>query len=140
MKYMTRDFGEVDAAEEEILKFTQPIFGFEDCKRYMLLRDEEIGESIAFLQSLDRREVCFTLFDPSGLSDVFQPRLPPQTDSLLGQGELHCWVIGVVPEDFRETTVNLKSPVFINTETRLGAQMILEQEYPVRYPLMKGAK
>lgn len=140
MKYMTRDFGEVDIGEKEVLEFVQPLLGFEEYRRYALLRDEEIGDAIVFLQSLEQKEVCFTLFDPSGLTSFFQPQLPPQTDRLLGEGEVHCWVVGVVPADFRDVTVNLKSPVFINPETQRGAQIMLEQEYAVRYPLMKGAR
>ncbi|MBR2876580.1 MAG: flagellar assembly protein FliW, partial [Clostridia bacterium] len=35
-------------------------------------------------------------------------------------------------------TVNLKSPVIINSTTGVAAQIILEQDYPVRQPILEG--
>lgn len=140
MKYQTRDFGEIDVQEEDVLEFIQPIFGFEDCKRYTIIRNEEFGEQIVWLQSLEESEVCFILFDPSGLTSFYTPQLSEEQMGRLGDGELVCWVVGVVPADFQNTTVNLKSPVVINSKTRRGAQIILDQEYPIRYYLLRDTE
>lgn len=137
MKCKTRDFGELELGENDIIIFGQPPFGFEDYTQYTLIQDPDVGAHIAWLQSVQETAVCFILFDPTELGSFYKPQLTAQQDALLGEGELECWVIGVVPEDFRKTTVNLKSPVIINNYTRRGAQIILEQDYPVRYPLMQ---
>ena len=63
-----------------------------------------------------------------------------QADRLLGEGDCYCWVVAVVPENFRDATVNLKSPVYLNTTTQKGAQIILEGDYPVRFPIAKGGE
>ncbi len=138
IKFIARDFGEVEITESEVLEFVQPPFGFDTYKKYAVLFDKEVGERIAWLQSIEEASVCFILFDPSGFSDFFKPIVPDDIQDALGEGELVCWVIGVVPEDFTKTTVNLKSPVIINTESKKAAQIILEQDYPVRHPFMKG--
>ena len=51
------------------------------------------------------------------------------------EDNLDCWVLMVIGETFRDSTVNLKSPVIINHETNLGVQVILDQDYPIRQPI-----
>ena len=137
MLIKTRDFGEIEVSEESIFHFTQPIFGFEEYTKYAILQDVEIGDHIAWLQSLQNSELCFILIDPSGLSDIFNPVLPQGSVRLLGEGDCFCWVIAVITENLSESTVNLKSPIFMNAETRLAAQIMLDADYPVRHPIMR---
>ena len=137
MLYKTRDFGEVEVSEAEVYHFTQPLFGFEEYVDFIILHDKEIGENIIWLQSVKEPELCFILMDPSGMSDTFLPELPSGSEKLLGEGDCLCWVVAVVPQNFKDTSVNLKSPVFINTETHLAAQIMLEKDYPVRFFFLK---
>jgi flagellar assembly factor FliW len=137
MLIKTRDFGEIEVSEESIFHFTQPIFGFEEYTKYAILQDVEIGDHIAWLQSLQNSELCFILIDPSGLSDIFNPVLPQGSVRMLGEGDCFCWVIAVITENLNESTVNLKSPIFMNAETRLAAQIMLDADYPVRHPIMR---
>ncbi|MEG0778913.1 MAG: flagellar assembly protein FliW [Oscillospiraceae bacterium] len=139
MIYSTRDFGEVEIAVEDVYHFSQPIFGFEEYTDYIVLRDEEIGDSIVWLQATKNPGLCFILMDPSGFSSFFNPELPEGSDKLLGDGDCFCWVIAVIPQNVKDATVNLKSPVFLNPETHKAAQIILESDYPVRFPLNGGA-
>lgn len=133
----TRDFGEVEISEAEIFHFSQPLFGFEEYTDYVILHDDEIGENIIWLQSVQEQGLCFILMDPSGMTPMFAPELPIGSEKLLGEGDCFCWVVAVVPQNFKDTSVNLKSPVFINTESHLAAQIMLESEYPVRYFFLK---
>lgn len=134
----TRDFGEIDVREDTIYRFSQPIFGFEDFTEYVMLHDDEIGENIVWLQSVQNPGLCFIMMDPSGIAEDFSPVLPAQFDELLGEGDCFCWVIAVIPKEIRDSTVNLKSPVFLNPNNHVGAQVMLDGDYPVRYPLQKG--
>ena len=136
----TRDFGEVEVSEAEVYRFTQPLFGFEAYTDFVILNDKEIGENIVWLQSVQEPGLCFILMDPSGMSAAFQPELPAEADRLLGAGDCLCWVVAVVPQDFRDSTVNLKCPVFFNPETRLAAQIMLEKDYPARFFFLKEEK
>ena len=138
MTIKTRDFGTVEISEEKVYHFIQPLFGFEQYTDFVVLHDEEIGESIVWLQSAQEPQLCFIMMDPNVVAEGYSPELPSEFDSLLGEGDCFCWVVAVVPEDFRESTVNLKSPVFLNPENKRGAQIILEGDYPVRFPITKG--
>lgn len=137
MKYKTRDFGELEINEESTVIFEQPIFGFEDYKRYSFIYDSEIGDNIVWLQSLDDPDLCFILLDPSELSDTYKPELPDCVESLLGEGDYVCWVILSFNDDISKATVNLKSPIIINESLSKAAQIILEQDFPVRFPVVK---
>ena len=48
----TRDFGEIEIDEKEIVTFKCPILGFDDFKEFIVLIDESIGENFAWLQSV----------------------------------------------------------------------------------------
>lgn len=137
MRLNTRDFGEVEINEADIYHFTQPLFGFEDYCDFVILNDKEIGENIIWLQSVQEPGLCFFLLDPSGMSDDFKPELPEDSDKLLGEGDCQCWVVAVVPQNFKDSSVNLKSPVFFNTSNHQAAQIMLEKDYPVKYFFLK---
>ena len=51
---------------------------------------------------------------------------------------LQVLCIARVPEDYKETTVNLKSPIVINMDTKKAAQVILPKNYPYRQPIFKN--
>lgn len=138
MIYKTRDFGEREIPDSKVLIFKQPIFGFDNYTRFTLIFDEEIGEQIVWLQSLEEPELCFLMFDPSVYEGFYNPEITEDVEKCLGAGEYACWVVLSVKEDFNESTVNLKSPVIINTATGVAAQTILEQDYSVRHPVLEG--
>jgi len=140
MKIKTRDFGEAEVGSESVFHFAQPIYGFEDYRDYAVLHDPDFGEGIVWLQSIDEPGLCFILVNPDGLGMGYSPALPEEIQVLLGDGKMFCWVIAVIGGNVRESTVNLKSPVIMNPNSRLAAQVILESEYPVKYPLMKGGR
>lgn len=137
MQLSTRDFGVVDVKEQDIIEFTQPMFGFDEYRRYVMLCDEEIGNHFAWLQSTDDPELCFLLADPELARPAYRQAIPQKALSDLGEAAAYeCWVVMVVPEEnFAQATVNLKSPVLINTENRHAAQIILDEDYPIRCPL-----
>ena len=140
MIYKTRDFGEREIPDSKVIIFKQPVFGFDDYKRYTLIFDEEIGEQIVWLQSLEEPGLCFLLFNPSQFEDFYKPEITEENEKLIGTGEYACWTVLSLKEDFEASTVNLKSPVIINSTTGVAAQILLEQDYPVRHPIMEGAK
>ncbi|MCI8441149.1 MAG: flagellar assembly protein FliW [Provencibacterium sp.] len=140
MKIRTRDFGEMEIHESEIVNFRQPLFGFEGSSRYVFLHDDEISEQFVWLQSVDEEEVRFIMVDPATVSDSYQPKLSQETMQMLGDEEYMCWLIVVIPDDFRKATVNLKSPVVVNPSRMVAAQVILEEDFPIRFPLFHDGK
>ena len=42
--------------------------------------------------------------------------------------------------DKKDTTVNLKAPLVINTDTRKGCQVIVEDDYPIKFNVYEAVK
>lgn len=140
MEILTRDFGTIAVDEKDIIEFVQPIFGFEDIKRYVLICDDEIGSQFAWLQSVEESEICFILADPDLIDSKYKETIPEYATQILGEGACECWVIACIPDNFSDATVNLKSPIFIHTNSRTAAQVVLEQNYPIRCPMSDRKK
>lgn len=131
----TRDFGELTIEESEIINFPKGVFAFEEVKKFVLI--EKDGYIQKWLQSAMDVNPRFIIFDPHEILEGYNPRIPPEVlrELKIGRHEKYAlYVIAVIPENIRNMTVNLKSPVVINQEKRLGAQVILDREdFPVRY-------
>jgi len=137
MRLLTKSFGEIEISEKEIIEFDSPILGFEDKKRYVFMIDDSLNGEFIWLQSVDDGSLCFVMADPSRFIDGYAPTFSDDIEKLIGAGSYEMWLIMVVADDFSESTVNLKSPVIVNVETRRGAQLIAEEDYAFKYKLFK---
>ena len=141
MKIPTRDFGEVEINEGNILTFQSPIFGFENYTRYVFLTDDSISEDFVWLQSLENPDLCFILANPELVTDRYCPEIPQAVKQQLGEEHNYmCWLMVVLKDTLQNSTINLKSPVVINPENKRAAQIILDAPLPVRHPLMQRWK
>ncbi len=133
----TRDFGKMEVDEKDIITFIEPIFGFEDNRRYVLLEHEELNPHFVWLQSVDEPMICFVLANPRELVPDYKVVLPPESAEELGEGSALYFVLTVIRDPYYDSTVNLKSPIVINTKTGKAMQVILEEAYPIRQPLVQ---
>ncbi len=140
MEALTRDFGTVNYQRKDIIEFVQPIFGFNQYRKFILLCDQEIGPQFAWLQSLDKPELCFILTNPDIVNPNYKATIPESACNVTGNSECECWSMTVIPENFTDTTINLKSPILINQESHKAAQVILDADYPIRCRLKKQIK
>jgi flagellar assembly factor FliW len=93
-----------------------------------------------WLQSAEDTTPCFVVFDPTIIDGNYEVMLTGSEKKLLeieDDSDLKYLVIAKVPENFRDTTVNMKSPIVINNDKNLAAQFILPQDYPFRLPIYK---
>ncbi len=134
----TRDFGEQDITEDKIITFPNGIYAFEDERRFIML--SPLGEDVypAWLQSVDTESLCFIVFDPKKIVSDYSVTADPQSLSVLGTEQgLQYLVLAVVPGEYRDTTVNLKSPILIDPEKMLAVQTIAAENYPIKFPIFK---
>ena len=141
----TRDFGDIEIAEDKILSFPNGLLGFSDNKRFALIADpSELAEEKAvfyWLQSLDDADIAFCLVDliklapdynPLVEEDQLTPLLPYNTEDLL------IYNMAVIPENPKELTVNMKAPIVINPQNRQGMQAVCQNEdYAIRHRLFQ---
>ncbi len=139
MLVKTRYFGEIDLAEDKVLTFDNGILGFEDYKKYTILFDNTDGNqaTISWLQSLDEETLAIPVINPLLVKEDYNPTV--EDELLKGLGELTeentlVLLTMTIPADLEKMTANLKAPFVINSDTRKGCQIIVEnKDYEVRY-------
>ena len=97
-----------------------------------------MGNGICWLQSIEQKSVCFIMLNPLEVRRDYAPVVMQDVLIMLQavpEDDLDCWVLMVIGDTFRKSTVNLKSPIIINHKTNLAVQVILEQDYAIRQPI-----
>lgn len=131
MKIITKNFGEIDIIEENIIKFLEGIPGFEEEKEFVLILNEDGENPFHFLQSVKNPELSFVIVNPFEIFsdyDILLPEIAINKLMIEEQEEVAIYSIVVVPEDMTKMTTNLLGPIVINTNKMLGKQVILDDE------------
>ena len=138
MLVKTKFFGEVDLPEEKIITFDRGLIGLEDYKKFTILYDCEKEETnISWFQSVDDASFAMPVIKPWLVKGDYNPVV--EDELLQGLGELTEENLVIlltmnVPPDLKQMSVNLKAPLIINSDTRKGAQIIVEnKDYEVKY-------
>lgn len=141
----TKYFGEVTFTEEDKILFEDGIFGFENKKEYALINFEEDNDTMVNLQSLEEEDLSFVLMNPFYLLEDYETSLTEQEVKKLGIDEntegVLFYVVCVVKENIKDSTVNLRCPIVVNPKTRRGIQLILDNsEYSFKHSLADFSK
>ena len=132
-----RDLGTIEIPEDDIIYFPEGIYGFSDIKKYVLLSQED--SAVMWLQAAERETPCFIVFDPFAVIPGYEPCIADESQSILelqSPEDVMSLIIAVVPDDFRKTTVNLKSPILINCKNHKAMQILqADNNYSIRHPL-----
>ena len=144
MKANTRLFGEIDIADEKIITLESGMIGFPELQKFTLIYDAEKNDSlIRWFQSMDDPQVAFPVIEPSRLFPSYSPTVDNSMLESLGEMKdesVYLLNTITVPKDIEKMAVNLKAPIIINTDTRKGCQLIVEDDYPVKRPIYRLLK
>lgn len=146
MKANTKNFGEIEIADDRIITFEGGIIGFPELTRFALLHDEDKGQDagIHWLQSLQEPAFAMPVMDPLAVMPEYNPEVEDEFLSVLGeisQENMLVLVTVTVPSDLTKMTVNLQGPLIINAETRKACQVIVDgAQYAVKYPIYEILK
>lgn len=138
----TRIFGKIAVEEDKIIRFESGILGFPDLKEFTLIFDADKGEqaNIKWLQSIDEPGFAIPVMNPElvkpGYTPVFSEEyLRPLGEDLSNENTL-IFVTVTVPKDITKTTVNLRAPIIINSDSRKAVQLISEDEaFSIKYAI-----
>ena len=137
MKLVTKLFGEIEISEEKIITFGNGIIGFPDLKKFTLVYDEENqGAAISWLQSLDEPAFAIPVMNPLLIKEGYDPFINDELLKPLGEitpENSYVLVTVTVPKEIKELSVNLKAPIVINVDEKKGSQIIVEDNFPVKY-------
>jgi len=142
MQLETVNFGVVELDEKEIIYFPEGLPGFEENRKFALLGyDASLSSPFFFMQSVENPGLCFVVTDPFAIYANYEVNVDEEDVRLLeitDPNTVMTLAIVVIPENIREMRVNLKAPVIINIEKRLGKQIIQNDDsLPVRYYLCR---
>jgi flagellar assembly factor FliW len=142
MQLETSRFGSMDIDPDTVITFTQPILGFQDYRRFVLLPGP--SAYLKWLQSTEAGELAFILMDPTVVVADYAIEVRPAELSELAVTsvkELDIYTLVVVPEDKAKVRTNLRAPILINGRRRLAKQALLEQsDYPIQFFLAQPQK
>ncbi len=140
MKINTRIFGEIEVDDEKIINFESGIIGFPQYTRFTLVYDvdNEQEASIIWLQSIDEADLVLPIINPLLIKDDYNPTIEDQYLEPLGELDPDATLIFVtltVPSDIKKMTINLRAPIVVNANNKKAAQIIIEDDLPVRFPI-----
>lgn len=143
MHVTTTRFGTLELPDGSELTFTQPILGFQDYRRFVLI-DGPPGSQVVWLQSTEAPDLAFILMDPRHAMASYEIEVRSHDLSELaaqGLDDLSVFTLVVVPADKTKVRTNLKAPILINKKRRLAKQIILDRSaYPVQFFLSQAQR
>lgn len=140
MKIITDYRGEVEYSEEDIIKFEDGMYGFENANKFLLIANIEPDLPFHWLQSIDDENLNFVIVDPFLFVEKYDFDLDDLTVEQLGVEsieDISVFTTVIIPAEMAEVTVNLKSPLIINIHNRKAKQVILDGDYPFKHHIFK---
>ena len=135
MKIHTTRFGAIDIEPDDILFFRNGLLGFEDCRHWVLLADSD-NTAVAWLQSMQHSDIAMPVVSPRRFVEEYQVRLEPSDVELLQLTAVEqAFVLGIVSRNDDTLTVNLRAPLVINLDRRIGSQVVTVDNQPMQYDL-----
>ncbi len=140
MNIITKFFGDVDVDSAKLITFNQGIVGFPDLKEFLLIHNSEQdnGGGIQWLQSVNEPAFAIPVMDPLLVAPDYNPTIEDELLKPLGDvTEENILVLTTVtiPKIVEDMSINLMAPIIINTDTRKATQLILEDEYDIKFKI-----
>ena len=146
MKLDTTRFGEIDIDENLIFDFVEPIVGYDEFRKFVLI-EHKPNSIFKWLQSVEEPSLAFPVGLPAVFGLEYEYEIPDEKAEILGLSSAESLIslnIVTIPNNMPEkSTINLLAPIIINAANKKGMQLILQgSDFSVRQPLFtdKNAK
>lgn len=141
MRITSTRFGELEVDAEALITFPEGILGFPEDRSYLLLEHYTEGSPFKWLQSASSPGLAFLVIDPFLVSAEYAVILDADTARLISMGDASgCAVMAIVNVPAgtpRRMTANLKAPLVVNPDLRVGRQMVMgSQGYSMKEELL----
>ncbi len=135
MNIRTTRFGPVEIKFDDVINFPAGIIGFEDQRHWVILADED-NDCVAWLQSVSRPEIALPVVSPRRFLQGYEVHVAQAQLKSLNLGAIdHAYVLCVLGQEGDLLTLNLRAPLIINLDRRIGRQVITTDEQPVQHQL-----
>jgi flagellar assembly factor FliW len=143
MDIFTTRFGVLSVQSQDEILFEHGLIGLEDCRRWVVLTDSA-NPALGWLQNLEQGHIALGVVSPRRFVADYRLRVDRSDLRSLGLNTVRDAEVVVIASRQPEVsaqcstsgiTLNLRAPLVINVEKRLGCQVIAKDEHPVQYPL-----
>lgn len=128
-------FGELTVPADSVIEIPSGLIGFGKRQSFVMLDHKP---PFSWLQSVEEPGLAFVIVDGAEFGEEYRIE-PPYGDKdidLQKEDDFAILVIITVRPDPKDTTANLKAPVFVNLKNRKGVQIIFDNpNYSTRFPL-----
>lgn len=141
MQITTRDFGDIEIKESDIILFQEGIPGFEELTKYVMIKNADEELPFHWLQSIENPQLAFIIINPFLFKKDYDFTIPKSVVDKLeikGYEDVEIYSIVSIPEDFNKMTANLLAPLIINPKKGLGKQLVLDgTQYHTRHLIIE---
>jgi flagellar assembly factor FliW len=135
MEIRTTRFGSLEIEAGDIILFPTGMLGLGDCLQWVLLADSH-NDAFGWLQSTDHPEIALAVVSPRRFVPAYEVRVSRNDLAPLALESLEdAHVLVIMSKNDDSITLNLKAPLVINLDRRLGRQAINNADQPIQYHL-----
>ncbi len=139
MKITSTRFGDIELPDDVLIHFEKGLLGLEESTTSLVLLEQE-DSPYYWLQSADDPDVAFVVTDPWLFWPDYDLLIPDEVEKeldLKDPEEVEIMVLvsvrPVEDSEYPEVTANLLGPLVVNSRTRHGCQLVLDDsEYSTR--------
>lgn len=135
MKITTERFGTLEVPCDQLFLFPRGLIGLENRRQWALIPDVD-NPSMAWLQSTARAELALPVISPRAFFSDYKARVSQRDLTILQLRPGHeTFILTTLADHDAGMTTNLRAPIILNMESRLGAQLVTNDEQPIRQPM-----
>ncbi len=135
MRIDTQRFGTLNLKADQLFLFPQGLIGMETLRQWALLPDP-LNASVAWLQSASRGDRAIPMISPRAFFANYRVHVSRRDLACLHmQPGAELYVLTAVSGHVGRLTTNLRSPLLLNLNRRLGCQVITGDDQPLQQPL-----
>jgi flagellar assembly factor FliW len=136
-------FGEVSVPPDRIITFPNGLPGFERCRQFAIVEDEE-SVPFCWMLSVENPRLAFVLLDPFLTWPEYHPRISRDDLKSLGiedPKDTLLYVIVTLSKNPGDVTANLSGPLLINATGRTAKQLaLIDDRYTTKHRILQGDK
>lgn len=132
MHLETTRFGTLACAARDLLLFLEGVIGFEHLHAWVLLREPPL----CWLQAVEDPQIALPVISPFRCVADYRLQLDPVDCQMLDlTASENALVLVVIGQHDGEWTLNLRAPLLIRPELRLGRQVVTSSGHSLQHVL-----
>ncbi len=135
MRIETQRFGPLEVDGRELLLFPGGLIGLESLRQWLLIPDLE-NPAVAWLQSASRGDRALAMISPRLFVPDYRVHVTTAAlEPLQLLSDHRTYILTTLSGRPGAVTTNLRAPVIINLDRRLGCQVVTGDDQPVQFSL-----